>query len=322
MSAVARQQPLAPPPLLPDTLELVEMSHSRKTTMQRCGRAYRYKYVDRLDTKLKSATLGYGGCVHKGAAASLTAQAFSGVITDPTPVFEKAWNDYVAKNAIEYSKDWDEDEMRKTGCAVLLKFMEDWKDRGFEVVCDAEGMPVIERELRIRLPGNIIYIAILDALVRTPDGKIIVLDFKTPMQVSKPEFYMLSDQLLGYQVVCDAHAEALGIEKVDGALFYELTKVKIPKQKSRGQGPQIHVTEVIPRRSQEDIDDWILENQFVANDIRNKRHTRRPTDSFDSSCLLCDFQKICSGRPDPNIFKKPQRRNFVAPENIDTGVPF
>jgi len=323
MNAVV-QIPLAPP-RLPEALDLIELSHSRKTSMQRCGRAYRYKYEDRLGTKLQKATLGYGGSVHKGTSATLTAQALSGTILDPVPVFEAAWTKYVTQNAVEYSRNWDADEMQKTGRKVLELFMLDWKDRGWEVVCDVDGNPVIERELRIRLPGNVIYIAILDALVRTPDGRVIVLDFKTPLQVSKPEFYELSDQLLGYQVVCDAHKAALGIQQIDGAVFYELTKVPMPKKKSRGEGPKIHVTEIIERRDDESIEDWIREVQFVANDIRNKRFTRRSMDGFDSSCPLCEFSKICRGLPDTNVFKRRPRRYVAAisaPSDTGNGVPF
>lgn len=301
MNAVAAV-PLQPP-RQPDALELVELSHSRKTLMQKCGRAYRFRYIDRLATKLEKATLIYGGTVHKGTSAALTAQALTGIIADPVPVFEREWSKATSTKAIEFSSNWDEDSMRKVGRLVLERFVEDWKARGWEPVVDVDGIPVIEREFKIRLPGNIIWTAIIDALVRTQDGKILVLDFKTPAQVSAVEFYMLSDQLLGYQVVCDAHAKSLGITQVDGAVFYELTKVQVPKT-NKGAGPQIHVTDIVPRRSLEDINDWIMENQFIANDIRNKRYTRRPMSGYDTPCSLCDFSTTCRGLPDPNVYKR------------------
>lgn len=298
-----------PPPLKPAYLEPVELSHSKKTTMQRCGRAYRYKYVDRLGTKLMSSNLGYGACVHKGTAATLTSQALAGVVLDPVPVFVKAWKEFVLNNAIEFSADWDDVSLEKTGREVLQRFMVDWVARGWSVVCDVEGIPVIERELKVQLPGNIVYTAILDALVRTPDGRILVLDFKTPRTVSQTAFVLLSDQQLGHQVVCEAHASSLGIDRVDGAVFYELTKLKVPTSKSRGEGPQIHISDIIPRRSQDDVADWIRELQFVANDIRNERYTRRPTDAFSSTCVMCPFAIHCRGEFDPNLYQRAPRRN-------------
>lgn len=304
MNAVAR---LAPPAVNAQQLPLVRLSHTARTMMQRCGRQYRYRYVDRLRTRLTSAALGYGDSIHRGLAAALSAEAMTGEMIDPSPVFTAAWDEFLTSNAVKFSANWDADKMREVGLRVLDLFQKDWVQRGWKTVIDAEGIPVIERELRVRLPGNIEYIAKLDALVRTPDGQVLVVDFKTPMQVSKPEFYYLSDQLLGYQVIVDAHAQSLGIEKVDGAVFYELTKVPVPKT-SRGMGPQIHVSEIIPRRSDEDIADWLLETQFLADDIRRKRFTRRPTDAFDSSCLMCDFNRLCRGLPDPDIYCQPARQ--------------
>lgn len=306
MSAVLKQ------PLLTatatDDQEVVFLSHSRKTTMQRCGRLYRYTYVDRLASSLGSATLGYGKAVHSAASAALTSQSLIGVVGDPIAIFDLEWQRFVRENAVKYSAHFDEDSMAATGRLVLERFKDDWEQRGWEPVVDTEGMPVIERELKVRLPGNIVFTIIVDALVRTREGQVLVLDFKTPAKVSNVEFTDLSDQLLGYQVVCDAHKALLGINQVDGGVFYEMTKVTIPKT-SRGAGPRIHISDIVPRRSQEDINDWIRETQFVAQDIRQQRFTRRTLDAWNTSCALCDFNKICRGLPDPDVYVR-KNRNF------------
>ena len=300
------------------TNEPIQLSHSKKSVMQACGRAFRYKYVDRLGTRLTSANLGYGAAIHQGTSLTLTAQSLSGQLSDPTPAFNVAWDEFITTNAVGYSSNWDADELRKTAEVVLAKFREDWAARGWEPVFDIDGVPVIEREFKVQLPGNVIYTAIIDALVRTRDGLILVLDFKTPLNVSKPEFYEISDQLLGYQIVCDAHATQLGITKVDGSVFYELTKVRVPKdKKSRGEGPKIHVTDIVPRRSDTDVNDWILETQFVAQDIRNKRFQRRTMDSYNSPCTLCDWTNTCRGIPDPNIYVRNKSTSSRLPAVID-----
>lgn len=307
------------------TNEPVQLSHSKKSVMQACGRAFRYKYIDRLGTHLTSANLGYGNAIHQGTSLTLTGQSISGQLSDPLPAFNVAWDEFVTTNAVGYSSNWDYDELKKTAEVVLSKFRKDWESRGWEPVVDIDGVPVIEREFKVLLPGNVIYTAIIDALVRTRDGLILVLDFKTPLNVSKAEFYEISDQLLGYQIVCEAHAAQLGITKVDGSVFYELTKVRVPKdKKSRGEGPKIHVTDISPRRSDSDVHDWILETQFVAQDIRNKRFHRRTMDSYNSSCPLCDYSKHCRGVPDPNIFvRKGSSRSqpIVVPDDTQS-IPF
>lgn len=302
-------------------LPIVYLSHSKRSLMHRCGRAYAYRYVHRLEPTTKNATLGYGKAMHAGLAFSLTSQAIADVLTDPAPIFDREWDSFCSANAVNYSQGWTQEEMSKTAHAVLSKFQADWATRGWTVVLDKEGLPVIEREFRIRLPGNIIYIAIIDALVRAADGRIIVVDFKTPLTAVADKFAYLSDQLLGYQIVLDAHADAIGIDKVDGGAFYELTKVMLPKTKSRGEGPKLHVTDVLPRRDQEAIADWIRESQFVANDIRSERFTRRTRDGFDTSCTLCDYATVCRGASDPTLQVRPRSR-FSAPMTRSASLPF
>jgi len=295
------------------SMQTIQLSHSKRSLMQRCGRAYYYHYNQRLQPIVQNATLGYGKTVHSALAAALTAAALFGTKISPVPIFASQWEDFTASNSIRYSSSWTADEMGKTAESVLRKFEVDWESRGWQVVCDKEGLPIIEREFRILLPGNIVYVAIIDALIRLPDGRIIVLDFKTPLTASTEDFAALSDQLLSYQIIVDAHAETLGINRVDGMMFYELTKVMVPKSKSRGEGPKIHASQIVPRRDDEAVQDWIRETQFVAQDIRSQRFTRRTRDSYDTGCNLCDFSKVCQGMSDPELRVRPSRHRQKAP---------
>lgn len=280
---------------LPTQAELVPkspitLSHSKKSVMQTCGRLYKLKYVDRLERAVKTANLGFGDAIHQGASAVLTAQSF-GLDADPIPVFDGAWGEFVAQ-PVEYSSIWSEEKFAQTGRILLAKFLEDWRARGWTPVVDPDGNPIIEREFKVLLPGNITYIAIIDAVVKTPDGKILILDFKTPGSAAMEGFASLADQLLGYQVVIEAHKQLLGIERVDGLLFYELVK-RPPSKSGRGEGPTIHVEEPVPPRSAIDIAEWVQELQCVADDIRRKRFSKRPMDSWNTPCGLCDFSKLC-----------------------------
>lgn len=288
--------------------------------MQTCGRKYRYIYIDKLEKTVKSSNLGFGTSIHSGASAVLTAQAF-GLECDPLPVFDLDWQAFTAK-PVEYSSIWSEEKMRETGRRLLKLFQDDWKERGWRPVMDRNGLPVVERELKIMLPGNIRYTAIIDAVVRTRENKIIVLDFKTPSTATMEEFQGLSDQLLGNQVVVDAHRAELDIEQVDGLLFYELIKRPIPVKKLDG-GPLIHVPDITPRRSDEDIADWMQELQFVADDIRRKRFFRRPMDAFSTPCDLCDFRSKCLGKATSDIVVRPPREaksEMPAPELMAVGI--
>jgi hypothetical protein len=265
---------------------------------------YKLRYVDRLERKIKTANLGFGDAIHQGASAVLTAQSF-GLEADALPVFDGAWKDFVAQ-PVEYSSIWSEEKFAQTGRALLEKFVEDWRTRGWTPVVDPDGNPIIEREFKVLLPGNITYIAIIDAVVRTADGKIIILDFKTPGSASMEGFASLSDQLLGYQVVINAHKATLGIERIDGLLFYELIK-RPPSKSGRGEGPTLHVDEPVPPRSDTDVAEWIQELQFVADDIRRGRFSKRPMDAYNTPCELCDFKNRCLGVASDDLQPKKYR---------------
>lgn len=278
------------------------MSHSRKQTMLTCGKKYQYNYIDRLEPVARSSNLGYGSAIHTAISAYLTAQAFGATI-DPIEIFNREWAEF-CQGDVSYSSVWDEQKLIETGKRSLEVFLEDWAQRGWTPIMDVNGLPVIERQLEVLLPNGVRYLVILDTAVRDQNDKVIILDFKTPAAASIPGFASLSDQLIGYQVAVEAHKDELGIQQVDGLAFYELLKRAIPKT-SRGDGPKIHVEEPSLPRNQQDIDEWVSEVGYVARDIMDKRFYKRPMDSFNSPCQLCDFQKKCMGLPDVGLRKKP-----------------
>jgi len=283
----------------------IYLSHSARELFTTCGRKYRFSHVDRLETIHRSSNLGFGGAVHRGCEVFLIAQATGEVVEDPIEAFDRSWNDFCESHVVDYSSKWDREGLTAVGHRLIQKFMEDWIARGLYVVLDSMGVPVIERKLKIELPDEVIYTAIIDVLAMTPDGQILVIDLKTPAQVAFEGFTEQSEQLLGYQVVVDAHAEALGISQVDGRAFYELIKRPIPKT-SRGEGPVIAPFHPVGRADDESIRDWIYETLAIANDIRAGRFPKRPGDAYNSPCSMCDMANFClsSGADMTGVRKK------------------
>lgn len=271
----------------------VYLSHTRKGVMQTCGKKYFYQYVEKRVPASTSANLVFGTAIHAGCSAYLTAQAFGGS-TNPIEVFDAEWQKAKQDTGIAYSSKWDWDGLRDTGHRLMELFQEDWTTRGWHPVLDTEGLPLVERSLRVRLPSGIIFTSVMDAVVRTLDGRILIVDFKTPSTATPDGFAEMSDQLTGYQAAAEANALSLGIEKVDGMVFYNLTKRPIPKT-SRGMGPTIDVEEPTAPRKPDAIKEWLAECEFVADDIRRKRFYRRPMDAYNSPCALCDFASLCRG---------------------------
>lgn len=269
----------------------LRLSHSRKQTMVTCGRKYRLQYVDRLEPIVTAGSLVFGSAMHAALAQYLTATAF-GLTVDPVAAFDAIWTEANRNQAIEFSTGWSPEDMQATGRRLLERFLEDWPTRGWTVAVDRDGVPLVERELTVRLPNQDTYIAIVDVVVQDQAGKTILLDFKTPASASTEAFVALSDQLLGYQAVVDAHADALGIGPVQQLGFYELLKKKIPKT-ARGEGPTVDVRPT-GRRSAEDITEFMDELGRVARDIREGRFAKRPMDAFNSPCALCPYTAVCT----------------------------
>lgn len=286
----------------------IYLSHSSREKFSTCGRAYRFSQVDRLETEMCSANLGFGKAVHRAVEVYLISTARDLPGPDPHKEFDRVWDDFCHKHTVDYSSRWDQEKFRETGHILINKFIEDWAIQGFVVVLDVKGEPVIERKLRVELPGNVVYTAILDILAMDlKTGKIYVIDVKTPGQKGFEGFTEMSEQLLGQQVVVDAHKDELGVDQVDGRLFYDLYKVPVPKT-SRGEGPHVLPLSIAERASDESITDWIKETIAMAEDIRNGRFPRRPGDSYNSPCKMCDFFNFC--RTGSRVGIK-QRENMV-----------
>lgn len=320
MSAQARE--MFPAPIAPIVSSghhgSLRLSHSRKQVMVTCGRKYQLQYIERLEPIAKSSNLIFGSAVHSALAQFLTARAFD-LDCDLIGTFQEEWKTITSKEVIEYSTGWDAQSMEATAIRLLLLFINDWTDNGWTVVLDPQGVPVIEREMLVRLPNGDTYIAIIDVMVRDLRGRIIVIDFKTPAQESPEDFVSLSDQLMGYQLTCDANAPALGITQVDHLAFYELLKKKIPKT-ARGEGPVIHLSTLANRRSQEDIQAFVRELMFVARDIREKRFAKRSMDAYSTPCGMCSFLSECISGDRSGLIVRPQR-NFRAMEPAKV-IPF
>ena len=279
-SHTARASTIAPRPK-----RRIYLSHSSREMYTTCGRKYRFAHVDRLRSDHESANLGFGKAVHRACEVFLHHQAVGEHIADPIAEFERCWSESCQQQVVEFSSLWDFDKMLATGRVLVQRFMDDWVAQGLTVILDRDGKPVLERKLRVQLPDNVIYTGILDVLAMTKDYRVGVIDIKTPGVKGFDGFSLMSEQLLGQQVLVDAHAEQLGIDRVDVRAFYNLLKVPIPKGK--GEGPRVQPLHPVARASDQDIADWIDETVAIANDIRAGRFPKRPGDAFNSPCAMC-----------------------------------
>lgn len=295
--------------------DVVHLSHSARESYITCPKKYYYHYVKRLSSTKIGAQLGFGNAVHTACAVYLSATV-TGAIVDPVSVFLREWKQFITCTAtVTYGK-FTPESLEETGVALVKAFMEYWPTSGFTVIVDIHGKPVVERRLKLKLPGNVIFTTINDLLAITNEGLVAVLDLKTPAQLAIEGFASLSEQLLGYQVSGDAFAEELGIEQVDLMAFVELHKVTVKKPPKKADAkqplqPRVAPVELVPRHSTEEVREWLQETASIANDIRAKRFPRRPGDSYNTPCGMCDFSNLCVKQSMEGLEVRKQRNVVV-----------
>lgn len=305
MSAAAPQTSVT---TLPVAEDVVYLSHSSSTLMEKCPAAYAYRYRDRLQSQAESVNLGFGKAFDEAVSAFLVGDVY-GHDVDVVSAFTDTYTAWASQCVVEMSTRWKgQDAIIETGQLLIARFVEWWKESGFSVMLDPEGKPIIQRELRVRLPRNVVYTAILDLMVMTPEGQVGIVDVKTPSADCPEGFAIASGQLTGQQLVVEAHAEELGIERVEKLGFLNAIKRPVPTSK-RGEGPTIAPVQLVDARTPVQIEEYIQSRLWVADDIRRKRFAKRSLDAYNSPCTLCEFKNFClSGVRDGLIVRPPRKR--------------
>lgn len=295
-----RQLPIA----VVDTLKPVFLSHSAASVYQSCPRKYQHRYKDRLASAETSINLGFGSAIDEGTSAFMAGHALGQAI-DPVSVFETAFDRFCATNIVAYSTKFeDKDAVMAMGRVLLERFMSKWRELQYVALLDPDGKPLVQVELRITLPTNVVFTAILDVIVMTPDGRVLIVDVKTPSQPSNHDFMLLSDQLTGYQLAVQTHKERLGIDHVDGLAFLELVKRPIPKTR-RGAGPEALTPVEMPVRAQEQLEEFVQSRVWMAEDIRRGRFPARSLDAYSTSCDECEFARLCTTASRDGLIVRP-----------------
>ena len=287
----------SPPPAGVITLDepatTVYLSHSSSTLMENCPFAWDLRYNKRLESTTSSVNLGFGGAFDSAATAFVVGHAF-GHSLDAVTIFREHYLKWASEHVVDYSSRWKgQQAVVDAGCLLTERFQEWWVASGYAVMLDLSGAPIVQRELRVRLPNNVVYTSILDLLVMTPDGYIADLDIKTPATASTPLFARNSGQLTGQQLCIQAHSEQLGLPSLDKLGFLEAVKRPVPKKKD-AEGPVILEPHLVDIRTQAEVDAYVQSRVWIADDIRRKRFCKRPMDAYNSPCGMCSFATLCT----------------------------
>ena len=154
---------------------------------------------------------------------------------------------------------------------------------------------MLERKLEIPLAPGLVYVGKPDLVAFGPEGSLECLDFKTPSTLTDPDWLVVADQLTGYQLLLDAHADRLGLPPVERLGLLELVKRKVTP---KGKGPEVCPPVTVARRPPTDLDAYLQKVCWVAEDIDRGRFPKRGLMAHNSPCGLCGVKGLCQ-RGDP-----------------------
>ena len=256
---------------------------------QTCPRQYYFYYVKRWRTLKTAFALPFGRAVHKAIEKWFKAQHAGEdlVIEDE---FERVFRRELLKITPKPDKRWDVDSLVATGRALAQKFPPAWAETGLMPVVDDHGV-VVERELRFEIIPGVDILTYLDLLAMDTDGLIYLIDAKTPTSPASGGFTLASDQLTTMQIGAERNADTLGIEQVDRLGFLELVKRKTgPKAKV---GPTVEPLQTVPRRGDQEIEDFLSTVRFIAHCVRRGDFPRFARQAYNTPCDMCDFADLC-----------------------------
>lgn len=140
-----------------------KISHSKAKTARRCPKAYYYKYIRRLNKKVKSRPLLIGSLVHESIESYIKTGSYLGKfkefqdkIFSGLPAEERALNSDIVPM-----------------CKTLIRgWVNRWNELGWEMLW-------VEKEFEVEVAPGVIFIGKMDGKARDPQGRLWLYEHKT-----------------------------------------------------------------------------------------------------------------------------------------------
>lgn len=290
--------------------QTIKLSPNRVDIYCDCPRKYWYHYFLGWRKRAKAATLLIGTILNDCCDAVVKAKVL-GVLLDPVTMFRDAWRAAQGEHEIEYTTTQSPEKIEATGMRLMEMFPDVWDRSRLTPVLDSAGEPFIERKLSASIGDNVTLMGIPDILVMSlDDGSIGKLDFKAPESPYDPISIWQSDQLTHYQILGDANAEQIGIERVDWLSFMQLIRRPVPKR--TGKGPEVLLPGRVERRTDIEIQDYKRKVLWVADNIRKGCFPKNPRKPHNTPCTMCDYAEHCvRGATDGLILPESQQAALI-----------
>jgi len=287
----------------------MKISHSGYLKYKSCPYSYYLQYVEGIKDIYDSVNLAFGSVIHEVYAEYLFSLVL-GKTYDAETSFKEKWQETTETVVINYtSGNFTPEDVPRVGQYFAAEFPAHWESTGYTVYEDGLG-PFIERSFSVSLNGNDILRGRIDLGVVTPNNEFTVLDFKFVGAESQQWFPKESPQLKTYKILVDE--SSTDGSKVQRLGFYENIKRKVPKKKGDSLGPQICTPITSPAYSEQVLSNHKQALSWSIEDIKKGRFPKTPGGSFNTPCMLCNFQKYCyDGNKEGLVFPDKKQTSFM-----------
>lgn len=269
---------------------MIRLSPTAVLKYETCPYQYLLEEVLRIRPAHRAANLVFGTVLHRTVEDWLRGD-LTGAAPDPVAVFDRDWA--AARNAggVEYSATQSPESLTATGRALIKGFATAWPTFQRLLAVGTDGTPLLELKLEVQLGPRLVYVGRTDLLTFNRDGELECLDLKTPSTPTDLGWLANADQLTGYQLLLDAHAERWGLPPVERLGLLELVKRKVPTR--TGKGPEVLAPITVPRYSTAEVADYAQKVRWVAEDIERGRFPKRGLMAHNTPCELCAVRGLC-----------------------------
>lgn len=189
---------------------MINVNQSRVKLWRRCRRAHHYKFVEKLEKKVKGRPLTFGSLIHDCLEALLKKKTYEPVLKK----YEKEIKGVFEEERVELGLD----TVIPAARTILPLYEEHWKKDGLTYLA-------IEKEFSIPLIQDVTFKGTLDGIVQDQrDSRVWLFERKTAKSIPDDNFRMADVQTVVY---FDALAPSGFRRKVDG-LMWDYIRSKPP----------------------------------------------------------------------------------------------
>jgi hypothetical protein len=270
----------------------VNIRPSMLIAADRCSRAMKFQYIDRIRTESVSSALVFGTAIDL-AIKGYIENAEIGLTYDSVDAFRSNWNEQKLKKGITFPTTHTPESMEEIGIRLMEKFPDYWEKSDMHPLY-VNDKPIFSIRLEKEITDGIMLTGEPDFVGYNSQYELTILDFKTCAQPNKDVFIRQADQLTAYQDLVEANKDLLEIpsdQSVVNVGYIDLVKRKIPKAK--GKGPEIEPIKVVSARSLSELEEFEEKVLWLNEDMIRGKFPRKSGLSFDSPCNMCDFDEYC-----------------------------